>query len=572
MVAMQLNDQEKRRLEELNELEAKGIEAYPHKYDKTFDAKEILDKFDDNNPEELSDVSIAGRIMSLRRMGKASFCDIQDKSGRIQVYLKRDDLGEMYENFKNFDIGDIIGVKGFVFRTKMGEISVHAKELTLLSKSLRVIPIPKEEVNENGEKIVHDAFADIELRYRRRYVDLIVNPESREVFIKRSKIIAEMRKYFNERGWLEVETPILQPIYGGATARPFITHHNALDIDLYLRIADELYLKRLIVGGFEGVYEISKNFRNEGMDKMHNPEFTAMEIYVAYKDYEWMMEMTENLINTIAKNVNGSEEINYGGNLISLQLPFRRAKMFDLYKEYTGYDLKGKNREELLSIAKELNVEVDESFSVMKILDEIFSEKVEPNLIQPTFVVDYPLEMSPLAKKHRSGEDGIVERFELFINGSEVANAFTELNDPRDQRERLEEQARIRAAGDEEAMVVDEDFLYALEVGMPPTAGLGIGIDRLVMLFAGAKTIRDVIFFPQMRPEKKSLISTDEEYLKLGIPKEWIDILRQMGFGKISDLLNEHPSKLFNDMAIYRKQNNLDIKLPLIKEVKQWFK
>lgn len=571
MASMQLNDQELRRLAELNELESKGILVYPYKYDKTIDAKEILNQFDDNNPDKLSNVSVAGRIMSIRRMGKASFCHIQDHSGKIQVYLKRDDLGDMYDNFKNFDIGDIIGVKGFVFRTKMGEISVHAQELTLLAKSLRVLPIAKEEIDENGNKIIHDAFSDIELRYRRRYVDLIVNPDSREIFIKRSKIITEMRKYFNDKGWLEVETPILQPIYGGATARPFITHHNALDIDLYLRIADELYLKRLIVGGFEGVYEISKNFRNEGMDKMHNPEFTAMEIYVAYKDYEWMMEMTEDLINTIAKNVNGSEEIIYDGKVISLKLPFRRAKMYDLYKEYTGYDLKGKSREELLEISKKINVDVDDSFSTMKILDEIFGEKVEPYLIQPTFVIDYPLEMSPLAKKHRSGESGIVERFELFINGSEVANAFTELNDPRDQRERLEEQAKIRAAGDEEAMVVDEDFLYALEVGMPPTAGLGIGIDRLVMLLTGAKTIRDVIFFPQMRPEKQSSVSSDEEYLKLGIPKEWIDILRKMKFDKVSDLLKEHPNKLFNDMAIYRKQNNLEVKLPSLNEVKKWF-
>lgn len=572
MAGMQLNDQELRRLEELNELEAAGITAYPHKFDKTHDAIEILNNFSDESAEKYEDVSIAGRIMSIRKMGKASFCHIQDRSAKIQIYLKKDEIGEDYEHLKKMDIGDIIGIQGYAFRTQMGEISVHVRKMTLLCKSLRVLPVPKEEIDEQGNKIVHDAFADIELRYRRRYIDLIVNPDTREVFRKRSLIISEMRKFFNDKGWLEVETPILQPIYGGATARPFTTHHNALDIDLYLRIADELYLKRLIVGGFEGVYEISKNFRNEGMDKMHNPEFTALEIYVAYKDYEWMMEMTETVINTIANTVNGTEEIEYGGNHISLKLPFRRAKMYDLYKEYTGNDLKGLSREELITVAKEIGVEVDDNYSKMKVLDEIFGAKVEPNLIQPTFVIDYPLEMSPLAKKHRSGEEGIVERFELFINGSEVANAFTELNDPRDQRERLEEQALIRAAGDDEAMIVDEDFLYALEVGMPPTAGLGIGIDRLVMLLTGATTIRDVLFFPQMRPEKKSKVSSDEEFIALGVPAEWVEYLRKMGFQTIEALKKEHPNKFFNDLAIYRKKEKLEIALPNQKDIKNWFK
>ena len=495
-------DQIKRRVEELNLLEQAGVDVYPYQYDKTHNAAEILDKFDDETPDKLNNVSVAGRIMSIRKMGKASFCHIQDATGRIQIYLKRDELPDFYPHFKLLDIGDIIGVSGFVFRTRTGEVSVHAKDVKILCKSLKPLPIAKEEVDEQGNKIVHDAFADKELRYRKRYIDLIVNPHIRDTFIKRSKVISTMRKYFDEKGWLEVETPILQPIYGGASARPFITHHNSLDIDLYLRIADELYLKRLIVGGYEGVYEISKNFRNEGMDKMHNPEFTAMEIYVAYKDYNWMMEMVEDLLSHIAKEVNGSEEIEYDGKIISFKKPFRRASMFELLKEHTGYDLQGKTREELLKICDELDIEVDPKASVSKLLDEIFGAKVEPNLIQPTFNKDYPIEMSPLAKKHRE-KKGLVERFELFINGFEVANAFSELNDPRDQRERLEEQARERAAGDDEAMVVDEDFLNALEVGMPPTAGLGIGVDRLVMLLTGEKSIRDVLFFPQMRPEVK---------------------------------------------------------------------
>ncbi|MFH1050295.1 MAG: lysine--tRNA ligase [bacterium] len=572
MPDLQLNDQEKIRLQKLKEIEDTGINPYPHNFEKTHDSEYILANFSDENPEELNNVRIAGRIMSVRIMGKASFCHMQDSTGKIQVYMKKDDLGDFYDSFKKLDIGDIIGVQGYAFRTKTGEVSIHASKVTVLCKSLRVLPIPKEETDEQGNTIVHDAFADIELRYRRRYLDLILNPEVRSVFQKRSKIITEIRNFFNEKGWLEVETPVLQPIYGGATARPFITHHNTLDMDLYLRIADELYLKRLIVGGFEGVYEISKNFRNEGMDKMHNPEFTSMEIYVAYKDYLWMMEMTETLINTVAKNVIGTEEIQYGANHISLKLPFRRAKMFDLYKEYTGYDLKGKSKEELVAIAKELNIDVDANFSKMKLLDEIFGEKVEPNLIQPTFVIDYPIEMSPLAKKHRSGEEGIVERFELFINGHEFANAFTELNDPRDQRERLEEQAIIRAEGDDEAMIVDNDFLYAIEVGMPPTAGLGIGIDRLVMLLTGAQTIRDVLFFPQMRPEKNTNVTKDEDFMALGIPKDWVAHIRKMGFNTIEALKKEHFGKLFNDMAIYRKKEQLEIALPSNKDVKNWLK
>jgi len=494
------NDQEQRRFEELHELRSRGIDPYPHVFERTHSSLEIHSHYSDEHPETFSDVSVAGRIMAIRKMGKATFATIQDQQGRIQIYVKQDELPDFYTCINLLDIGDIIGIKGYVFRTRMGEISVHAREAALLTKSLRPIPIAKEETDVDGNKIVYDAFSDKELRYRKRYVDLIVNPEIRHVFEKRSMIISAMRRYFDDHGWMEVETPILQPLYGGASARPFITHHNALDFDLYLRIAIELYLKRLIVGGFEGVYEISKNFRNEGMDRTHNPEFTMMEIYIAYKDYYWMMDMVEDLFQTIADKALGKREIMIGEHEISFSGPFRRAKMFDLFQEYAGMNLRGLNRAELLQAARSLNVEVASDATAMKILDEIFSQKVEHHLIQPTFVMDYPVEMSPLAKAHRS-EEGLVERFELFINGNEIANCFTELNDPVDQRKRLEDQALDRAGGDEEAMVLDEDFLQAIEVGMPPTAGLGIGIDRLVMLLTGQESIRDVLFFPTMRPE-----------------------------------------------------------------------
>lgn len=493
------NDQELRRLEELEHLRAAGINPYPPVFEKTHSSISILSTFSDEQPELLADVAVAGRIMAMRKMGKATFCHIQDADGKIQIYLKKDDLPEFYEHIHLLDIGDIIGINGYVFRTRTGEISVHTRSAMLLCKSLTPIPIAKEETDENGNKIIHDAFADKEMRYRRRYVDLIVNPHIRETFKKRSKIISTMRRFFDDRGWMEVETPILQPLYGGASARPFVTHHNALDIELYLRIALELYLKRLIVGGFEGVYEISKNFRNEGMDKTHNPEFSMLEIYIAYKDYIWMMEMTEQLISTIAQETNGSQTVEIGGNTINLAPPYRRACMFDLLQDATGMNLRGLSRDELLSAARKLNVEVESTASQMKILDEIFSERVQPSLIQPTFVMDFPVEMSPLAKAHRT-EEGLVERFELYVNGSELTNCFTELNDPIDQRKRLEEQAASRADGDDEAMTLDEDFLYAIEVGMPPTAGLGIGIDRLVMLLTGEESIRDVLFFPQMKP------------------------------------------------------------------------
>jgi lysyl-tRNA synthetase class 2 len=494
------NDQQLRREEELVEIEEKGINPYPYSFNKTHSAIEIKDNFDEEKPEEFESVAVAGRIMSIRKMGKASFLNLMDQSGRIQLYIRKNDVPEFYEILDLLDIGDFIGVKGHVFKTRTKETSVYAKEAVLLSKSLMPLPIAKEEIDEDGNKIVHDAFADKELRYRKRYIDLVVNSDVRDVFIKRSKIIASMRRYFDDHGWLEVETPILQPLYGGAAARPFVTHHNTLDTDLYMRIALELYLKRLLVGGFEGVYEISKNFRNEGMDRSHNPEFTMMEIYVAYKDYNWMMDMTEGLIKHIANEVNGEMKINFDDIEIDLSEKFPRKPFFQLIEDATGKDLKGKSLDELKAIAKELNVDIEPGASSSKVLDEIFGEHAEPKLIQPTFVIDYPLEMSPLAKKHRE-EEGLVERFELFINGSEMANAFSELNDPRDQRQRFEEQARAKAGGDDEAMVLDEDFLQSLEIGMPPAAGLGIGIDRLVMLLTAQKSIRDVLFFPQMKPE-----------------------------------------------------------------------
>jgi len=495
--AVSLNDQIQRRLDERTHLAESGIDPYPYQFDVTASSKGIIERFDEENPE---DVSVAGRIMAIRKMGKASFFHIQDSAGRIQIYLKRDEVGvEAYNTFKLLDIGDIVGVKGFSFKTRTGEISVHAKEFELLSKSLRPIPIAKEK-EVDGEKVVYDAFADRELRYRQRYVDLIVNPEVRDTFIKRTKIVALMRNYFSSNGWLEVETPILQPIYGGAAARPFTTHHNALDMELYLRIANELYLKRLIVGGFDGVFEFAKDFRNEGIDRFHNPEFTQVELYVAYKDYVWMMELVEDLLHKACVEVNGKDSTMFLGNEINLKPPFRRLTIADSIKEYTGMEIRDKSEAQLRDIAKDLGLELDPKISSGKIIDEIFGEFVEPKLIQPTFITDYPEEMSPLAKKHRT-EPGLVERFELIVGGKELCNSFSELNDPVIQRERLEEQARLRQRGDDEAMIVDEDFLRALEYGMPPCAGLGIGIDRMVMLLTGEDSIRDVIFFPHMKPE-----------------------------------------------------------------------
>ncbi len=496
---LELNELMRRRREELEELKQRGINPYPHLFERTATSREILDSFSDDAPKRT--VAIAGRILTLRRMGKASFCHIQDEDGRIQAYLRKNDLGEMYDAFKLMDIGDIVGVKGFVFRTRTGEVSVHGEELVLLSKSLRPLPIPKEKVDEEGKTVVYDPFSDKELRYRQRYVDLVVNPQIREVFVMRAKIVSAMRHYLDELGYLEVETPVLQPQYGGAFARPFVTHHNALDVDLYLRIADELYLKRLIVGGFEGVYEIAKDFRNEGMDRSHNPEFTMLELYVAYRDYVWMMELVENLVSHVALTVHGTATVRVGGEEIDFSPPWKRLTMREAIQQYTGRDLQGLSEDDLRRAARELHVEVAPADGVGKIIDEIFSEKVEPNLVQPTFILDYPIEMSPLAKRHRNGED-VVERFEAICNGHEICNAFSELNDPLDQRARFEEQMRARARGEDEIQPLDEDFLRALEYGMPPTAGLGIGVDRLTMLLTGQESIRDVIFFPQMRPEQ----------------------------------------------------------------------
>lgn len=492
-----LNDQMKRRIEEREQLAEEGINPYPYGFDITGYSKAIIEDYEDDKPKTFS---VAGRIMTIRKMGKASFFHIQDIEGKIQVYIKRDDVGEeAYRVFKLLDIGDIVGIKGYTFRTKTGETSIHAEEFKLLSKSLRPIPVAKEK-EVDGKKITYDAFSDKETRYRQRYVDLIVNPEVKQTFVKRSAIISFMRRFFTEKGYLEVETPILQPVYGGAAARPFTTHHNALNMELYLRIANELYLKRLIVGGFDGVFEFAKDFRNEGIDRFHNPEFTQVELYVAYKDYYWMMELVEELIYQTSATVNNSSVTSFLGHEISLEPPYRRLTIADAIREYCAVDIRGKSETELRNTAKDLGLSLDPKISSGKIIDEIFGEFVEPKLIQPTFITDYPTEMSPLAKEHRS-EKGIVERFELIAGGKELCNSFSELNDPVIQRERLEAQAKLRLRGDDEAMLVDEDFLRALEYGMPPCAGLGIGVDRLVMLLTGQESIRDVIFFPHMKPE-----------------------------------------------------------------------
>lgn len=487
----------KRRIEEVEELRKNGIEPYPYSFEVSHLSESIKERFAEI---ESKDVSIAGRIMSIRRMGKASFTHLQDSEGKIQIYLKKEELVEMYDNFKLMDIGDIIGVKGFVFKTKTGEISVHVKEIELLNKSIRPIPIAKEMTDESGNKRIYDQFVDKELRYRQRYVDLIVNSEVKDVFVKRAKIIKLMRQYLDDRGYIEVETPILQPIYGGAAARPFITKHNALGIQLYLRIADELYLKRLIVGGFEGVYEISKDFRNEGMDREHNPEFTMMELYVAFKDYYWMMEFVEQMISSIVFKLHGKYNIEIEGQDISFKPPWKRISMADSINEKFEIDVYTIDEKTLRVFATDKGLELEPNLQRAKIIDEIFSVLVQPTLIQPTFICDYPVEISPLAKIHRSNKN-VVERFEGFVIGRELCNAFSELNDPMDQRKRFEDQVKMRSAGDEEAHMFDEDFVRALEYGMPPTAGLGIGIDRLVMLLTNQHSIRDVILFPQMRKE-----------------------------------------------------------------------
>ncbi|MBR1632457.1 MAG: lysine--tRNA ligase [Bacteroidales bacterium] len=504
MANIEYSEQEQIRRESLAKLKELGIEAYPAAlYPVNISAAQIAEQYDPEK-QNLQDVCVAGRIMSRRIMGAASFMELQDESGRIQVYVKRDEIcpGEdktMYNTVfkKLLDIGDIIGIKGFAFITQTGQLSIHAKELTLLSKSLRVLPI----VKTDADGTVHDGFADPELRYRQRYVDLVVNPQVKDVFIKRSKIIATMREYFNEAGCLEVETPILQSIPGGATARPFITHHNALDINMYMRIANELYLKRLIVGGFNGVYEFAKDFRNEGMDKTHNPEFTCMEIYVAYKDYIWMMDFVEKMLCKVATAVNGSTRVQIGEHEVDFGGEYRRLPILDAIKEYAGVDVSGMDEDQLRATCKKLNVEVEPSMGKGKLIDAIFGEYCEKNLIQPTFIIDYPVEMSPLTKRHRNNP-ALTERFELFVCGKELANAYSELNDPIDQLERFEDQARLKSKGDDEAMFIDYDFVRALEYGMPPTSGLGMGIDRLTMFMTGQTAIQDVLFFPMMRPER----------------------------------------------------------------------
>jgi lysyl-tRNA synthetase class 2 len=500
-----LSDQERERLDSLKTLRDRGIEPYAYTFARTHTSTKARALFDEANIEAKPVASVAGRITAVRRMGKASFLHILDEEGKLQVYFKADELGEGYETLKLLDIGDIIGVTGFIFRTRTGEISLHTQSFEILAKALRPLPVVKEEVDEKtGEKIVHDAFSDKELRYRMRYIDLVANPHIRDTFRKRSKIVSTLRKFFDERGYLEVETPVLQPLYGGAYARPFVTHHNALDFDLYLRIADELYLKRLIVGGLaEGVYEISKDFRNEGMDKNHSPEFTMAEIYIAYKDYHWMMDFVEQMFAEVARVVTGGDMkiAQKNGSIIDFTPPYRRLSMYDSIKEYTGIDVSEMDEAALRQTAHNLGVHIEANAGSGKIIDELFSEKVEANLLQPTFITDYPLSMSPLAKHHKT-KAGLVERFELMVNGQELANAFSELNDPIDQRARFEEQAKLKARGDDEAMQLDEDFLRALETGMPPTAGLGFGIDRLVMIMTGEESIRDVVLFPAMRPEK----------------------------------------------------------------------
>lgn len=549
-----------------------GIEPYPAaEYKTNAFSTDIKSEFKDDEPAR--EVCIAGRIMSRRIMGKASFMELQDSKGRIQVYVTRDDINteaqpEMYNTVfkKLLDIGDIVGVRGFVFRTQMGEISVHCKELTVLSKSLRPLPIVKYK-----DGVAYDAFEDPEQRYRQRYVDLVVNDGIKEIFIKRTKVYNSMREYFNSFGYMEVETPILQSIPGGAAARPFITHHNALNIPLYLRIADELYLKRLIVGGFEGVYEFSKNFRNEGMDRTHNPEFTCMEIYVSYKDYNWMMDFTEKLLEKICYDVNGTYEVKVGENVINFKAPYKRVTMIDSIKEFTGIDITGMDEEQLRGVCAQLGIEVDETYGKGKLIDEIFGEKCEGNYIQPTFITDYPKEMSPLTKKHRSNPE-LTERFELMVNGKEIANAYSELNDPIDQLERFQEQLRLSEKGDDEAMFIDMDFVRALEYGMPPTSGMGIGMDRLVMLMTGQSAIQEVLFFPQMKPEKVAKKDAPEKYAEMGIPAEWVEPLQKLGFDQVAKLQGQNPNKLFQDLCGYNKKNKLGLTNPAKEVVEQWVK
>lgn len=569
-----LSEQEILRRESLKQLRELGINPYPaEEYRVTAFAQDIADNFP-RFPDTYKSVTLAGRIMTRRIMGSASFAELQDSTGRIQIYLKRDDIcpGEdktLYNTVfkKLMDIGDYVGVKGFVFLTQTGEISVHVQELVLLSKALKPLPVVKRDEEGN----IHDGFTDPELRYRQRYVDLTVNPEYKQIFINRSKVISSMRDYFNRQGWMEVETPILQPVHGGAAARPFTTHHNTLDMPLYLRIANELYLKRLIVAGFDGVYEFGKMFRNEGMDRTHNPEFSALEIYIAYKDYNWMMAMVEECLEIVARAVHGIPVVQVGANEINFAGPYEKLSMYDSILKYTNIDVSAMDEAALRKTCQDLGIEIDDTMGKGKLIDEIFSARVEANLIQPTYITDYPIEMTPLAKKHRTKE-GLVERFELFVNGKEIANAYSELNDPIDQRERLEEQLILAGRGDYEAMAMDEDFLRALEYGMPPTSGLGIGIDRLVMLLTNQVAIQEVLFFPQMRPEKKAKVIPTDDFVHIGVPADWVPVLNKMGFNTVEDLKAANPNKLFNDLGGMRKKLKLDINLPDKEAVFGWLK
>ena len=570
MNILELSEQEIIRRNSLQGLRDMGIDPYPAaEYPVDAHSAEIKQSFSDDAPRR--EVCVAGRIMSRRIMGKASFVELQDADGRIQVYISRDDIcpgddKELYNTVfkKLLDIGDFIGVKGYVFRTQTGEISIHAQELTVLSKSLRPLPIVKVK-----DGVTYDAFDDPELRFRRRYVDLVVNDGVKEIFLKRTKVYTSMREYFNTAGYIEVETPILQSIPGGASARPFITHHNALDIPLYLRIADELYLKRLIVGGFDGVYEFSKNFRNEGMDRTHNPEFTCMEIYVAYKDYNWMMNFTERMLEKICMDVNGTTEVKVGDNVISFKAPFPRVTMAQAIKEHTGVDITGMDEEALRKVASDLGIELDPAMGKGKIIDEIFGEKCEGKYIQPTFITDYPIEMSPLTKRHRSNPE-LTERFELMVNGKELANAYSELNDPIDQYERFVEQMRLADRGDDEAMIIDGDFIRALEYGMPPTSGMGIGMDRLVMLMTGQTTIQEVLLFPQMRPEKVEKRDKPEAYTAIGVPEEWVAPLQKAGVLTVAALRDAVAGKLVQELLGINKKYKLGFKNPTPQDVQAW--
>ncbi|MDH5379687.1 MAG: lysine--tRNA ligase [Cyclobacteriaceae bacterium] len=576
---MQLNDQQIERREAKSQLEALNINPYPAElFDVNVTAKDISDNYN-KSKLDYKNISISGRIMSRRIMGSASFVEIQDSTGRIQIYIRRDDIcpdsdKTLYNTVfkKLLDIGDIIGVTGHVFTTQTGEISIHVSSLKVLSKSLRPLPIVKRSKDEAGNVVSHDEFKDPELRYRQRYVDLIVNPEVKDTFVKRTKLVNSMRAYLADKGYLEVETPILQPLYGGAAAKPFKTHHNTLDMTLYLRIANELYLKRLIVGGFDGVFEFSKDFRNEGMSRFHNPEFTQVELYVAYKDYYWMMDLVEEMVEKVAIDLHGDTKLPVGENIIDFARPWKRYTMFEAIEEFTGVDISEMNEDELRETAKGMHVSVDGSMGKGKLIDEIFGEKCESKLIQPTFITDYPVEMSPLAKKHRSKE-GLVERFEAICNGKEICNAFSELNDPIDQRERFQEQLELGKRGDEEAMTLDEDFLRALEYGMPPTAGLGVGIDRLSMIMTNSASIQDVLFFPQMKPEVKEVPKDSKDLETVGIREDLIPILTHLGITSKEELSKiDNPSKLFNDICGNRKKLKLkDVKNPTLEEVQAWF-